>query len=50
MWIYVTKDVYDSYVDLANKLNNNINIIILPSQYILNSVNNYNNIMLDISF
>jgi hypothetical protein len=50
MWIYVTENVYDSYVDLANKLNNNINIKLLPSQYILNSVNDYNNIMLDISF
>jgi len=50
LWIYVTDDVYNSYVDLANKLNNNINIVQLPSQYILNSVNDYNNIMLNISF
>ena len=50
MWIYVTPNVYSSYVELANKLNNNINIIQLPSQYVLNSVNDYNNIMLDISF
>jgi len=50
IWIYVTSNVYNSYVELANKLNNNINIVLLPQQYILNSVNDYNNIMLDISF
>jgi hypothetical protein len=50
MWIYVTPNVYSSYVELANKLNNNINILELPNQYVLNSVNDYNNIMLNISF
>ena len=50
MWIYVTPNVYSSYVELANKLNNNINILELPNQYVLDSVNDYNNIMLNISF
>jgi hypothetical protein len=50
MWIYVTPNVYSSYVELANKLNNNINIVQLPNQYVLNSVSDYNKIILDISF
>jgi mannosyltransferase OCH1-like enzyme/uncharacterized protein YciU (UPF0263 family) len=50
MWIYVTENVYSLYLELAKKLNNNINIILLPSQYILNSVKDYNDIMLDITF
>ena len=50
IYIYVTSNVYDQYIQLANLLNNNINIKLLPAKYILNSIKDYNNIMLNISF
>jgi len=48
MYIYATGDIYDEYLNLANKLNNNITVKILP--YKLKSIKDYNNIMLNISF
>jgi mannosyltransferase OCH1-like enzyme len=48
MQIYATKNVYDDYMIIANKLNNNINVEILP--YELKSLKDYNDIMLNISF
>lgn len=48
MYIYATDDIYDKYLNLANKLNNNIVVKILP--YKLKSLKDYNDIMLDISF
>lgn len=48
IYIYVTDNVYDEYLDIANRLNNNINIKILPFE--LKSLRDYNDIMLDISF
>jgi hypothetical protein len=50
MWIYVTQNVYDQYVELGNKLNNGIRIILLPEEFKLTSIDDYNNIMLNISF
>ena len=50
MWIYVTENVYDEYINLASKLDNNINILILPKEYILRSRKDYNKIMLNINF
>ena len=48
MYIYATDDVYNKYNKLAKKLNNNINVKILPFQ--LKSLKDYNDIMLNISF
>ena len=48
--IYVTNNVYDQYIELAKLLNNNIIIKLLPAQFKLTSINDYNNIMLNISF
>ncbi len=45
MCIYATEDVYDKYVDLADRLNNNINVLKLPYQ--LKSLKDYNDIMLN---
>jgi mannosyltransferase OCH1-like enzyme len=45
MCIYATDDVYDKYVDLAHRLNNNINVLKLPYQ--LKSLKDYNDIMLN---
>jgi len=50
MQIYVTSNVYDDYIKLAKLLNNNIIIKLLPTQYKLSSIKDYNNIMLNISF
>jgi hypothetical protein len=50
MWIYVTQNVYNKWLELVKKLNNNINVILLPSKYKLNSIKDYNNIMLDVTF
>jgi hypothetical protein len=50
MWIYVTENVYNEYLEIANKLNNGIKIIILPNEYKLTSIDDYNNIMLNKSF
>ena len=50
MYIYVTKNVYNQYEQLAKRLNNNIMIHLLPDKYKLDSAVDYNNIMLDILF
>jgi len=50
MQIYVTENVYNLYLEISKKLNNNINILRLPQLFSLKSVKDYNNIMLDISF
>ena len=50
MWIYVTKNVYDDYIQLVKKLDNNITVMLLPNRYNLTSIQDYNTIMLDISF
>jgi hypothetical protein len=50
MWIYVTENVYNEYLEIANKLNNGIKIIILPNEYKLTSIDDYNNIMFNKSF
>jgi mannosyltransferase OCH1-like enzyme len=50
MWIYVTENVHNDYLELAKKINNNIKIILLPIQYSLTSIKDYNDIMLDITF
>ena len=43
--IYVTNNVYDQYIELAKLLNNNIIIKLLPAQFKLTSINDYNNII-----
>jgi len=48
--IYVTNNVLDKYQCIANDLNNNIIIKLLPSEFKLESVKDYNLIMLNISF
>jgi len=48
MYIYATDDIYNKYVKLANKLNNNIVVKKLPFQ--LKSLKDYNDIMLNVSF
>jgi hypothetical protein len=50
IYIYVTDNIYNEYIQLSKLLNNNIIIKLLPAQYKLTSVNDYNNIMLNISF
>ena len=39
IYIYVTNNVYDQYIQLSKLLNNNIIIKLLPAQYKLTSVN-----------
>ena len=50
MHLYVTNNVYNEYVELSKKLNNGIQVILLPSEFNLESVDDYNNILLNITF
>jgi hypothetical protein len=46
--LYVTKEVYESYVALCSRLGNGIQVVM--TTYQLQNVIDYNNIMLDLSF
>jgi len=48
--IYVTKNVLDKYIAIVKLLNNNIQVKELPTEFKLESVKDYNNIMLNVSF
>jgi len=48
MYIYATDNIYNDYLNIADKLNNNIIVKILPFK--LHTIQDYNNIMLNISF
>jgi len=50
MQLYVTRNVYSEYNELCIKLNNGIQLILLPNEFNLESVDDYNNILLNISF
>ena len=50
MWLYVTENVFNQYVEITNKLNNKIQVILLPNEFKLENIDDYNNIMLNISF
>jgi hypothetical protein len=50
MHLYVTSNVYNEYIELSRKLNNGLQVILLPSEFNLESVDDYNNILLNITF